>query len=374
MIESAKKNGAEIKEGFPLITKEIVNRFNRSKLVIKDQWASHPSISDRIKRLEEMNIDVPLSSNLSWELIENKESLQIELTKKLFQGFQYTEEAKNLSFQEFRERYLKETEKFKFDKRYNSFYNTKDILEFDIDKVSEEKDESNFKDFDEIYTSKNLEMILEYSGLGNDIGFLESINRKEFRTDSFEYDGEKYHSKESKELLNRLTEQHKKIFEEVNTLDINIYKFFLNQARSVGRANIFKEKYKLYFKLVKEDKENLDLYLDMINSLQFIVGFRSFSSIEQNMIELKKKEKLFKEKLESILNYDFYNSLIDDVKKEKIEKYLSKDWVYFKQPNYNDEAIAILEESIFLYYSICSKAPFTALKNLLDYQITLLDQ
>jgi hypothetical protein len=374
IIESAKKNEVEIRDGLPIITKEIVNRFNRSKLVIKDQWASHPSIPDRIKKLEEMNIDVPLSINLSWELIENKVSLQIELTEKLFQGFQYSEEVKILSFQEFKQRYSKETGKFKFDARYNFFYNTKDISEFDIDKVTEEKDKLNFKDFDEIYTSENLEMILEYSGLGNDIGFLESIDRKEFRTDSFEYDGKKYHAKESKELLTQLTEKHKALFENIKKLDIDIYKFFLSKAKKSGKDNILIEKYKLYFSLLKEDKDNLQLYFDMISSLQFIAQFRSFGSIEQNIKELKKKEETFKEKLEQILNSDFYKPLVDNDKKEKIDKYLSKDWIYFKEPKYDEEAIAVLEQSIFCYYAICSKAPYTALKSLLDYQISLLDR
>ena len=86
-----------------------------------------------------------------------------------------------------------------------------------------------------------------------------------------------------------------------------------------------------------------------------------------------KKEKKFKEKLEQLLSNEFYKPLIDKEKKDKIEKYISKDWIYFKEKKYDEEAIAVLEESIYLYYSIFSKAPFTALKDLLDYQITLLD-
>ena len=373
MITSAKNNGAEIKDGLPLITKEIVNRFNRSKLVIKDQWASHPSIPDRIKRLEEMNIDVTVSSKLAWELIDNREALERNLTNKLFQRFQYSEETTNMDLKEFKERYSKETETFKFDKRYNSFYNTKDISVFDVEKVTETSDGSNLKDIAEIYSPENVEMILEGSGLLNDIKLLESIDRKEIRTDSFEYDSKKYHANESKKLLNKLTEMHKTLFERIAKLDIDIYKFFLGKAKELGLENIFTKKYKSYFKLVKEDKDNLQLYLDMISSLQFIAQFRSFGNIEQNIKELQKKEEKFKEKLEQLLSNEFYKPLIDKEKKEKIEKYISKDWIYFKEKKYDEEAIAVLEESIYLYYSICSKAPFSALKDLLDYQISLLD-
>ena len=49
------------------------------------------------------------------------------------------------------------------------------------------------------------------------------------------------------------------------------------------------------------------------------------------MIEIYEKEKKFKEKLEQLLSNEFYKPLIDKEKKDKIEKYISKDWIYFKE-------------------------------------------
>jgi hypothetical protein len=77
--------------------------------------------------------------------------------------------------------------------------------------------------------------------------------------------------------------------------------------------------------------------------------------------------------LKEIIKDERYNSIIDEEKKLKIEKYLSKDWQYFIDSKYNEEALGILEEAIFLYNEICSTAPFWALKNLLDFQIELLE-
>jgi Zn-dependent protease with chaperone function len=374
MISSAREYGAEIEDNLPIITKKIINRFNRSKLVIRDQWASHPSIPDRIARFENLNIEVPVSNNLAWDLIDNRESVQIELTNKLFKMFSYSEEPKNLSLQEFWERYDQELARYKFDKRYNYFYNTKDISEFDIDKVTENDSKSIFSDFQEIYTSENVELVLKFTGLGNDIKMLESIERKEISTDSFEYDGEKYHAKESKGLIEKLMREHKDLFDAVKNLDMNIYKFFFSKAYKVGLQDEFKKKYKMYFDILKKDKENLQLYLDMIMSMQFMIQFRSYDNIKKHIAELKKKETLFRERFESILKNDFYETLIENDKREKIEKYLSKDWIYFKQPDYDSEALSMLEESIYLFYSICSRAPFAALVALLDFQIKLMDQ
>jgi Zn-dependent protease with chaperone function len=345
LISSAKEYDAEIKDNLPLITGTIINRFNRSKLVIKDQWASHPSIPDRIARLEKLDIQSQVSTKLE-----------------------------NLSLEKFQQKYTAELEKFRFDKKYNYYYNTRNISVFDFDAVTKESFESVFSDIKEVYTSDNLELILVYSGMENDIKLLESIDRKEIRIDSFEYDGEKYHAKGSKKVLEKLLEQHKKMFEKLNSLDMNIFKFFLHKAQIKGEENILKEKYKVYFNVVKEDKENLELYLDMINSIQFIAQFQSFSSIEENMAEFKEKEKIFRKKFGSFINDEHYKHIIDAEKIGKIEKYLSKEWKYFEEPNYNEEALSVLEESIYLFYSICSRAPSAALKKLLDYQISLVSK
>ncbi len=52
----AKENSIPFENGLPQVTLYDHNRFNNSKLHIKDQWASHPSIEERICRLERLNI------------------------------------------------------------------------------------------------------------------------------------------------------------------------------------------------------------------------------------------------------------------------------------------------------------------------------
>jgi len=373
LITSAKEYGAEIKNDLPLFTEELLNRFNRSKLVIENQWISHPSIAERIARLEKLNIQKQTSTKLAWELIDNKETLQQELTNKLFNKFNYSEEPNHLSLADFQQRYTSGLKKIKFDKMYNYFYNTRNISVFEIDKITIDNDDSVINNIENIYTSENLELALNYSGMEYDISLLESISRKEIRTDSFEYNGEKYHAKESKTLLEKLLTTHKDLFDKLNKLDIYIYKFFLNKAKLKSEENKLKEKYKNFFKVVNDDKDNLDLYLDMIKSMQFISQFRSYDKIEENMVEFKEKEKIFREKFITIINNESCRRSFDAEKIRKVEKYLSKDWEYFKRPNYNDEALSVLEESIYLFYDICSQTPSAVLKELLDYQITLLN-
>jgi Zn-dependent protease with chaperone function len=372
MMTLATKYGAEIKNDLPQITHVFFSRFSRSKLVITDQWASHPTIDDRIKRLKELNIDAAHSTELAWVLFGDKEELQKKLTEKLFQYWQYPETPEILDLEGFKIRFQEQIDKYAFDEKYNHFYDLRDISVFKIAHPSEYEADLRFINFEDIYTDDNVELVQEYSGLYDDIKTLESIDRKEIRIESFEYDGVKYHRNDSNDLLNELIEKHKEKFNEINELDIQIFNFFRKKAKLINEEEELIRIYEDYFFVINEDKENLKLYLDMIEAIQFISRFLSFGTIERYMTELKEKEKLFKEKVNQLINDERYNSFIEANNMEKLKEYASKEWVYFEEPNYDDEAISVLEETLYLFSYIYSRAPGLSLKVLLDYQLKLL--
>ena len=373
MMSFAEKYGMEIKFDLPHVTKEIINRFNRSKLVIEDQWASHPTVFERVKKLEELNLEVVVSGNSAWKLFSDVENLQKKITEKLFRNWQYSENPSILDFEGFKEKYQEESDKYSFHKRYNHFYEFRDISLFDIKQAIESSDNEELKEFKEAYSDENVDLVRRFSGLDRDLKTLESITKKEIVADRFEYDGVKYKSDESSELLEELKKQHEVLHREINNLDIKIFRFFLNLAKLSGRKEEFIKNYEVYFYLLQEDKSNLQIYLDLINSMQFIWLVNSYNKIKSQMIEMKKKEWLFNSKLKEIIKDERYNSDISEEKKIKLEQYLSKDWQYFIEPKYNEEALRVLEEALFLFNEICSSAPIWSLKKLLDYQIELLE-
>jgi Zn-dependent protease with chaperone function len=67
MVKVADLKRIPIENGLPIITKNQVYRFDKSKLVIKDQWASHPSIGERIERLQLLHLD-PVNSQNNWPI------------------------------------------------------------------------------------------------------------------------------------------------------------------------------------------------------------------------------------------------------------------------------------------------------------------
>ncbi len=132
MRKYAERYGVNIADGLPQVTKEIISRFNRSKLVMVNQWASHPTIEDRVRKLEELNISSTVSSESAWNLFVDSEAIQKTLTEKLFRYWQFQETPVNLTHEEFKEKYNEDADKHTFSRKYNHFYEFKDISRFEF--------------------------------------------------------------------------------------------------------------------------------------------------------------------------------------------------------------------------------------------------
>jgi Zn-dependent protease with chaperone function len=374
MNQIAERYGVQFSKGLPQVKKETLARFNRSKLIIINQWASHPSVDDRIKKLEELNVDSKICGDSAWNFFTNKEDIQKEITAKLFRNWQFSESPANLTLEEFVQKYSDDLDKNSFNKKYSYFYDNRGISNFDVNIAIEKVDENNFNNFSEVYSEANVNFIYQFSGIDYDIKTIDSISKGEWKIESFEYDGIKYQTKESKQLLDKLLKQHESLYQKVNEIDIEIFKYFFRLSKLVGRDSELVKSYETYFYFVKEDKSNLQIYLDLINSMQFIYRINSFNQIRIKLEEMHCKESVFRERMEKLLDDENYQSILNAEQREKFTNYLEKEWTYFDGQNYNQEELKILEEAIYQFYELCSRAPFYALKKLLDFQIELVER
>jgi len=159
----------------------------------------------------------------------------------------------------------------------------------------------------------------------------------------------------------------------VNELDIKIFKYFFKLAKLIKRKEELVKHYATYFYFVNEDKSNLQIYLDLIDSMQFIYRIHSFNQIRIKLEEMQSKETVFRERMKKLLDDENYQSILTTEQVEKFTKYLENEWSYFSEQKYDQEELKILEEAIFQFYELCSRAPFYALKKLLDFQIEIVE-
>lgn len=279
-------------------------------MIIEDQWASHPTVFDRVQKLEELNIKLEVSGESAWTLFSGTDILQKKLTERLFRYWKYDEKPTVLDLESFKEKYEEDSAKYTFHSKFNHFYEFRDISVFDINNAIDSTLDKEFKTFDELYTEENVDLVGQFSGLDRDIKTLEAIGRKEILVNSLEYDGIKYEKGKFEKLLVNLKKQHESDHKNIKNLDIRIFRFFLNLAKVSGRNEELLKSYEDYFYLLKEDKENLQIYLDLINSMQFIWRVTSFSKIRKLMTIFKEKESDFRIILKQIFKDERYGSFI----------------------------------------------------------------
>ena len=303
----------------------------------------------------------------------NADDLQKNITEKLFKNWQFSETPINIEQKDFELRYTADVQKNSYDERYSYFYEYRDISRFDLNELLK-SDENIVNDFEQLYSENNLKLIFEFTGLTSDIKTIDSISRGEFDIDIYEYDGVKYKSKQSDELGKSLVKVHEEMYKNIVELDKNIFRFFYSKAKILGKEQELTAKYQTYFYLVEEDKNNLKIYLDLVNAIQFIYRVHSFSQIGIKMYEMKLKENIFRDQIKKMLDDENYKLILSDNRREKFQIYVKNNLIYFRDNKYDQEALKILEETIYQFYEICSSAPFYSLKNLLDFQIEILDR
>lgn len=357
------------KNNLPSVTLIELSKYNKSKLIIKDQWASHPSTEDRISNLERLNIIKDNCDQKSANTLFNKiEELQKNQTFKLFSTLENSFNFSQLNLEDFKLEFLENYKKDTFDVLYNGYYDNKNPNYFDINAI--ENFNSNL-DIETLFNKVKVDMIYDYIALENDKNTLSNIENNLIPIKTFDYDGQKYNSKDAGLLIPKIEKEKEDLKNEITKNDIDIYSYFYNVAKQKGFEKDIQAKYDRFFKMDKEHDAKYEIYINLLNETGFIGTSTPFEQIKSNIKKLYKLEKEFKKEIEILLNNDICKEEITPLIKENFDMYLKENWVYFSNENYIDYELEILFKAINNYGYILSREYFLVKRDLLNFQIEL---
>lgn len=357
------------KNNLPSVTLIELSKYNKSKLIIKDQWASHPSTEDRISNLERLNIIKDSFDQKSANTLFNKiEELQKSQTFKLFSTLENSFNFSQLNLEDFKLEFLENYKKDAFDVLYNGYYDNKNPNYFDINAI--ENFNTNL-DLEMLFNKVKVDMIYDYIALENDKNTLSSIENNLIPMKTFDYDGQKYNSKDAGLLIPKIEKEKEDLKNEITKNDIDIYSYFYNLAKQKGLEKDIQAKYDGFFKMDKEHDAKFEIYMNLLNETGFISTITPFEQIKANIKKLNKLEKEFKKEIEILLNNDICKEEITPLIKENFDMYLKENWVYFSNESYIDYELEILFKAINNYGYILSREYFIAKRDLLNFQIEL---
>lgn len=369
MNHLANKNEIPIKNNLPQVTIDEFNKFDKSKLVIKDQWASHPSTEERIKRLELLDVPPPNTEyNPANTIFKNIEEIQKKLTERKFKEVIYKEKVQILPFDHFQKDFQKEQTENSFSKIYNGYYNSKNIIPFELDDINTEAEGIVF---DDLFSKQKNDLIYMAIAIENDLEILKQISEKNIQVKTFDYDGKKYKRNESKKVISTLEKELEKLNEQIKQNDIEVFKYF-KAIEKDSKTDLLEEKYKRFFEFENEFNYKVGLYANLSNKLQFLHRVTPFEEIRNNFLKIEPLEIELKKEIKEILNDNLYQEELTEEIKDNFNLYLPKRLKYFENEIYFEENLMIFQNSMNAYVFLLSRGFFLLKKELLDYQEELL--
>lgn len=359
-----------IEHGLPQITVNEMDRFNKSKLVIQDQWASHPSTKDRIAMLEKTGLP---SGRLTQEpanlLFADIGKTQVALTRSLFGDDPDAGESTFLTTEAFQSRFKEDFARNTYDKVYNGYYDNKNPISFDLDGIGTG---DAVPDIGELFSDDRVEEVYASISLRNDIDLLKHIAANPGDVRTFDYDGRKYPIAACKELIAKLDKEWGVSNARIRNYDIDIFRFFRDLERKVGSGPALETLYGKLFAFDKRYESRFDLYTRLSNKLEFVHQTTPFEKIRANLVDVEILEKKLKKEISGILeDPDFKGEMTDEMVRN-FGLYLSRNWQYFGVESYIDQNLEILFTALNNYAYLLSRLHQVMKRNVLDYQVELL--
>lgn len=366
----AEINEIPIYNNLPSISLDDQNKFDKSKLVIKDQWASHPTINERINRLEKAGYsNSNEKSNLANDIFVDVSEWQKALTNKLFEVVKYEGDVKIISSDIFLQEYKQEVDSNSFAKFYNGYYDNKNPLKFDLTNQDSIEEKIGVED---LFSNEKVDLVYYSVGLQNDLETLKHISENNIKTKTFDYDGVRYNSSYAVELTDKLNIESENLNLKIKENDINVFKYFRRIENQLGEQNKLEPLYSNLFEFESNYEKLFDIYVRLTNGLQFLKVITPIEQIVSNLAGIIKIEKELKNEIGNILNDSILELELKADIKANLEKYIANNWVYFHERKYLDDNLSILYSAMNNYVYLLSRKFFLLKKAVLDYQEDLL--
>ncbi|KQM74734.1 hypothetical protein ASE74_01735 [Pedobacter sp. Leaf216] len=361
-----------VENNLPIVSEEHYNKFNKSKLVLKDQWSSHPSTKDRVAHLRKL--DYPLKSygvGIATDLLTNKHLVLEEITKKLFDAIDYGNSPIISDPGKFELDFWENQKQYSLNNMYNGYFDFRDpLIDFNED-AFEKRLPIIQGQIGDLFNDENLSLIYLQDGIKTDLNTLKQIEDEVFSVDTFDYDGQRHIKTDCTELIVRLNAEYEELESKLKQLDKQIFEYFLSVAFKQNMVNDLK----CLYDSNKEINVLLQNQQALLNKIIEITSFMrvstAFETISQKMFLVKDEEVIFKEQLKFLLTDPIYTDEVSVEDRDKIEKFIAANYKYFAGGSYFDDQVDDLFECINLFSKITNGAGFKAKKKLLDFQADL---
>lgn len=363
----AKENRLQLRNNLPLVEEVDLSKYNKSKLNIKDQWASHPTTEERARALTKLNITMKNpKEGPAIVLFENPDKICNEITVKLFDNISYSGQAGAQMIEVFEMEFSERFNKNNFPKIYNGYYEHKNLEIFAKEQLKEVEPPETME---ALFSKEKLDMVYDSIALENDKINLVNIAEKKYDVKTFDYDGRKYKAKDAWGLITSLEKELEIVKFGLKENDLKISAYFLSQARKKGNEDVLIGKYEEFELLDKKFDINAELYTKLTDATNFISAVTPYEQIESNFKELLNLEEELKREIRNLIGNKKLESELSISTQKNFEKYLSQSLVYFIHKDYDNDNLQCFLAALHDFNYLNSRNYFMAKMSLLQFQV-----
>ncbi len=356
--------------GLPEVEASYVARYNPSTLVIKDQWASHPTNQERSEAMLKSKSQVAVEENLpAGSIFENLTRWQENSTRILFEQVNYDKPTFKLDLKEFKDAFVKAFSDQSFAQIFHNYYDLYNPF-FPNNTEASQPVQLQISD---LFSTEKVDNVLKYLSARNDLHTLNSIASGELKIKSFDYNGIKYRKKDALNLIPVAEDQINKLENIVKAQDYQIFHSVARLSDLNNQTTNFEEHIN-HFKINLENYENMGtVFNNLVQNTSFMSQTLQFAEIMQYVRILKEVEIPFKSALNEILQNPAYGASITQEYRTIIKDYVLNDADYFSNQTYIDKEIENLMQIIHLFSVIIEDSLFKTKKAMLNYFAATLD-
>ncbi len=361
------------KNGIPIINTNIA-ALDNSRVIVQNQWSSHPTMFEREAKLDEVDTIVKTVNEPAWLLFRDVIMLQEHFTDQLYESVKpdYADLV-IMDTESFKSDYKQQYDSNSYNVAYKGFYNNRQLTGFDVDEAIITSQNIQTEDFNSLFFDGNCNLPQFVTGMRRDIGLLNNVGNKENKDlISFDFEGKRYDKADAQAIKNILEKQIENTELKIADLDKRIFMFFYQKAEKKGSGQSFADQYKLALFYQSRAASDYDNYNTIMSDMSPVYTKQKPDVINNTLSKVYFKEKMIKPRLREVINDPSLTAYITDTQKKDIEKYLSKSWVYY-EGHYDNHAIEIFNKGVNAYIEIVAARSFNIKKALFEFQLSLID-
>ncbi len=318
----------------PLLTDSYFHTFLKSRVQLREQWASHPTREDREARYRQANILSEPATGSAWQLFSQPETLQQQSTQQLYDllepdegGYDLIETATFVNSITQRHRL------YEYPKAFNDYYDNRSFAPMPEDTFlpyTTAAEESI--SMQEIYHPEVIRRMRRFYRDQQDVETLQAIALGQFQTRFFEFDGRKYRAAEARILARKLAmhvEQEQRWLASQDRLAI---RYHYNRALHHGpeAAAQLQEKYR-YILMHQAFANRLnDQVVHIIHHISqlFNIGAGNIDQVWPCVDELTKECWNFRRLLHEVMNSKGYSGCLTEELYNRVMQFRQQDCVF----------------------------------------------